>query len=157
MPTKKRDSEEVGDVLRAVLARIDPDQRLQAFEVWNFWNDLVGDGLARRAQPSGYRNGVLIVTVAAHAWMQELQFMKETLRVRLNERLGKEMIRDIYFVSGAVPPPAIAESNEPEHEPAAPASPVELPEISDPELAASFRRLVDAHARRRRTGSKRRK
>ena len=30
----------------------------------------------RRAQPSGFRNGILFVTVATQSWMQELQYMK---------------------------------------------------------------------------------
>lgn len=149
MPRDKPHTEDVGGILRNVLKRIDPEQRLQAFEVWNFWNDAVGEALARRAQPSGYRNGVLFVTVAAHAWMQELQFMKEELRQRLNAQLGSEMIRDIDFVSGAVEPPAQPDDRRPATLPeTAPRPVVALPEIADPELAAAFRRLVEAHARR---------
>ena len=148
MANDERTATGVNKVLRDVLKRIDPEQRLEAFEVWNFWDDVVGSALARRAQPSAYRNGVLIVTVATHAWMQELQFMKDTLRDNLNARLGGKMIRDIYFVSGAVEvaePPATKEVPQP-----APRSTIALPEISDPALAATFRRLADAHSRRSR-------
>jgi hypothetical protein len=152
MPRDKPRSDDVGRILHNVLRRIDPQRRLPAFEVWNFWNDAVGEALARRAQPSGYRNGVLFITVAAHSWMQELQFMKETLRERLNTRLGSEMIRDIEFVSGAVAPPVVTEEPPSTREEVeiAPHRPIALPEIEDPELAAVFRRLVEAHSRRRR-------
>ncbi len=91
------------------------------------------------------RNGVLFVTVATHAWLQELRFLKEQLRARINARLGAELVRDIVFITGAIeePPPA-------EAPPAAAAScpaPIELPPIADPELCAAFDRLLQARSR----------
>lgn len=156
MANDERTTTGVGKVLRDVIKRIDPEQRLGAFEVWNFWDDAVGVALARRARPSAYRNGVLIVTVSAHAWMQELQFMKDTLRDNLNARLGSDMIRDIYFVSGVVDAANTTPSDatkDDARELATTAPPVALPNIADPDLAAVFRRLVEAQARRRRRPS----
>lgn len=137
------------DVVGDVLKRIDPEHRMKAFAVWSFWNDAVGVALARRAQPSGYRNGVLFVTVSTHAWMQELQYMKDTLLEHLNGRLGESMIRDIDFVSGAVEPGPSAEATTPDSTAESPPTrAIALPVIDDPELAATFERIVRAHARR---------
>jgi predicted nucleic acid-binding Zn ribbon protein len=149
MAGEERTPTGVGKTLRDVLKRIDSDQRLEAFEVWNFWDDAVGAALARRARPSGCRNGVLIVTVSAHVWMQELQFMKDDLRRSLNARLGKDLIRDIHLVAGAVDsaPPTAGSADDT----TARLAPMPLPAIADPQLAAAFQRLVRAHARRRRT------
>jgi hypothetical protein len=149
MSEKKDRTESVGTVLRGVLKRIDSEESSQAFAVWSIWSELVGETLARRAQPSSYRNGVLFVTVGAHSWMQELQFMKETLRRRLNARLGRELIRDIDFVSGVVEPPRGRDDPKAVIDQTADAAPpISLPELADPELAATFERLVRAHARR---------
>jgi len=137
----------VSDVLSDVLKRVDPEHQLPAYAIWTFWNAEVGDVIARRAQPARFRNGVLFVTVATHSWMQELQFMKEDIRARLNTRLGAELVRDIYFVSGTVEsegPPA-AEDTAPTPRGRAL---VALPEIADPELAAAFTRLIEARAKR---------
>lgn len=131
----------VADALRQVVQRIDPDRRLAAYRVWTFWAEEVGPAVAARAEPAAFRDGVLSVRVAGAAWMQELQFMKEELRQRLNDRLGAELIRDIYFVSGAVrraaraPRPAATPPAEP---------PVALPAVSDPKLAAVLARLAEA-------------
>ena len=132
----------LADALRQVLQRIDPDRRLPAFRVWALWAEAVGDAVAAHAEPAGFRDGVLSVRVASAAWMQELQFMKEALRERLNERLGAALIRDIYFVSGRVAappvpaPPAVREDcDEP---------PVALPALQDPDLAAIIARLAGA-------------
>lgn len=87
----------VSELVGRVLRRIDPERKLDAYRVWIFWDEEVGAAIAARAQPSGYHRGILSVRVTSHSWMQELQMMKDTLRERLNRRLGQELIRDIYF------------------------------------------------------------
>jgi hypothetical protein len=136
-------------VLADVLKRIDPEQRLQAFEVWRYWQEEVGATLARRSRPSAFRNGVLVVDVSSHAWIQDLQFIKESVRQRLNTRIGRELIRDIYFASGAVALPEPDGKAQPP-DPPPDASDIALPTLSDPALASVFQRIVHAHRRRRR-------
>lgn len=138
----------VGSILSDVLKRVDPEQQLHAYSIWSFWNHEVGDAIARRAQPARFRNGILFVTVATHSWMQELQFMKDRIRDRLNTRLGSELVRDIFFVSGSIEAgPEVAESAAP-----APIASgrklIALPPMADAELAAAFTRIVDARAQR---------
>ncbi len=148
MPRSSQHPSRLADCLERVLGRIDPHQRLKVYRVWTFWEEEVGKTVASRAQPTGYRGGVLSVRVSGHAWMQELQFLKETIRERLNGRLGEELIRDIYFVSGAPPTP------DPRPPPKAAPPNRELalfpalPKMSDPHLATVFQRIVRAHVRR---------
>ncbi len=137
----------VGDILSDVLKRVDPDQQLRAYALWNFWNDEVGETIARRAQPARFRNGILFVTVATHSWMQELQFLKDSLRDRLNVRLGANLVQDIFFVSGVVEEPSAAPEDEVVPAPSGEHL-VVLPPIADAELAAAFTRIVEARAQR---------
>ena len=51
----------VNDVLSTVLAQIDPEHALRAYAVWKFWDEEMGEAIARRAQPTEVRNGVLFV------------------------------------------------------------------------------------------------
>ncbi|HSP98661.1 MAG TPA: DUF721 domain-containing protein [Candidatus Dormibacteraeota bacterium] len=133
----------VADALRQVVQRIDPDRRLAAYRLWTFWADEVGAAVAARAEPAAFRDGVLSVRVAGAAWMQELQFMKDELRQRLNQRLGADLIRDIYFVSGPAPKPARTPPPAPQP-PRAVEAPITLPAVSDPALAAVLARLAEA-------------
>lgn len=137
----------VGSILSDVLKRVDPEQQLRAYGIWAFWNDEVGDAIARRAQPAGFRNGILFVTVATHSWMQELQFMKDGIRDRLNTRLGAELVRDIFFVSGNVDVETDKTKDAVPQSSAHQAALVALPAIADAKLAAIFTRIVDARAR----------
>ena len=147
----------LGKALGAVLKRVDPDAHLRVYRVWSFWAEEVGELIARRARPTHIRNGVLVVTVATHAWMQELRFLKESLRQRLNARLGADLIRDMHFVAGPIdtqsadppPPPEVAPLGR---------SLVSVPAIDDPDLAAAFARILEARAQRiARTRPKRRR
>lgn len=142
----------LGDVIK----RVDPEQQMHAYSIWNFWRTEVGDLIARRAQPSRFRNGILFVTVATPSWMQELQFMKETIRGRLNARLGAELVRDIFFASGTIVAPP---SDAPPARALSGRALVSLPPIADAALAAAFTRVVEARAQRlaRSRGGKRKK
>jgi hypothetical protein len=143
----------VGDTLTQVLQRIDPERRLELFRMWTAE---VGEAVAARAQPAAFRDGVLSVRVSGAAWMQELQFAKEEIRTRLNRRLGAEVVRDVYFVSGggdATPPQP---TRAPAAAPRLPAfeieEPTDLPMLRDPRLAELFARIARAHQRRGREG-----
>jgi predicted nucleic acid-binding Zn ribbon protein len=134
-----------------LLQRIDPDQRLRVYRLWTFWDREVGEAIAARAQPASYRAGVLAVRVSSAAWMQELQFMKDEIRERLNARLGEELVRDIYFVSGAATESRrAAPPRETVAEPDTEAEPVVMPQLRDPRLAEVFERILRAHRRRAR-------
>jgi hypothetical protein len=138
----------VADVLGDVLQRVDPEKQMRAYRIWSFWEDEVGATIARRAQPARVRNGILFVTVATHSWMQELQFMKDTIRDRLNARLGAPLIRDIFFVSGSVDSGAAERHAAPEDLTPARRPLPALPALADPALAAAFTRVLEARAKR---------
>ena len=96
-PTTDRPSR-LGDVLRATLERLPEAQRLADHAVWAHWETVVGPTLARHARPERLRRGLLVVAVDSAEWMQELQFHKRELRDRLNARLGRTAIRDLFLV-----------------------------------------------------------
>ena len=93
----------LGDVLRAALGRLPDAQRLADHQLWTHWDAVVGPTLALHARPERLRRGLLVVAVDSPEWMQELQFLKHELRERLNARLGRAAVRDVFLVlaSGA--------------------------------------------------------
>jgi predicted nucleic acid-binding Zn ribbon protein len=98
-----RDPTRVGDVLRAALARLPVGAELANYPIWSEWTAVVGPVIARHARPRRLRRGMLVVDVDGPDWMHELHFMKRELRERLNARLGRAAIRDLYFVLARSP------------------------------------------------------
>jgi hypothetical protein len=144
--------ERLGNVLEKSLKRIDPSGRLAEYSVWPVWNDIVGDIIARNAQPEKIRQGTLFVKVSSHVWMQQLQYMKDQIADKLNQKLGGEVVKNIFFYVGEISPPAPGSGAKafpppPEPEPAVLADNV-LASIKDPDLRRAFQRLFAAHSRR---------
>jgi predicted nucleic acid-binding Zn ribbon protein len=96
----KKDSpvERLGAVLEKSLKRLELAPRLDEYGVWPIWNDVVGKPIARNAQPEKIRNGTLFVRVTSPVWMQQLQYMKEMIADKLNQRLKGDVVRNIFFV-----------------------------------------------------------
>jgi predicted nucleic acid-binding Zn ribbon protein len=53
----------------------------------------VGEVVAAQAEPTGERDGVLVVTCSSAVWAQELDLMGPELVTKLNELLGAENVR----------------------------------------------------------------
>lgn len=68
--------------------------------IWQVWDGVVGPAVARNARPSWIRNKRLRVRVSGPIWLQELEFVAETIRNRLNEALGRQAIDRIDFRLG---------------------------------------------------------
>jgi predicted nucleic acid-binding Zn ribbon protein len=88
----------LGDVLRAALARLPAAAELADYAVWAHWDAVVGAAVAQHAQPRRIRRGVLLVEVDSVEWMHQLQFLKHELRDRLNARLGRTGVREVFLV-----------------------------------------------------------
>ncbi len=146
--------ERLKEILDLSLKRLDLADRITDYGVWPIWNETVGVTVARNAQPEKIRNGTLFVKVTSPTWMQQLQYMKEMIAEKLNQRLGREVVRNIFFVVGNVrtsePLP-----EKPISEAPSPSQPVEkldekkLATISDPAIRQSLERLYEALSRRR--------
>ena len=88
----------LGDVLRAALDRLPLATPLADYAIWTHWDAVVGPTIARHAQPLRLRRGILSIEVDGSAWMQEIQFLKHDLRERLNARVGRRAVRDVFVV-----------------------------------------------------------
>ena len=81
-----------------VMKRLGLEQRLQQSQVFYLWSDIVGNDVARHAQPICLRNGLLIVGVDHPVWLQELsRYHKPLILRKVQERIGKKAVHDIAF------------------------------------------------------------
>lgn len=90
----------VGDLLAAVFCGTPTEKRLGEGKIWLVWDAAVGEQIAAKAQPASFRDGTLTVVVASAPWMQQLSFLKTQLMEKINERLGGEVVREIYLKAG---------------------------------------------------------
>jgi predicted nucleic acid-binding Zn ribbon protein len=155
MARKDPQIERLGAVLDQSLKRLELSARLGEYGIWPVWNDVVGKPIARNAQPEKIRNGTLFVKVSSPVWMQQLQFMKEMIADKLNQRLRSPIVKNIFFVVGKVgadpsavqSAPRSGQTREPEsHQ----LDETFLESLNDPEIRLAFKRLLKGYSRRRR-------
>ncbi|SRR5688572_7136037 len=151
MAKKTLSTESLGAVLEQSLKRLDLAARLNDYAVWPIWNDVVGQVIARNAQPEKIRNGTLFVKVSSPVWMQQLQFMKDMIAGKLNHRLRGETVKNIFFMVGRIEPSAETETapHDPAENIAATVNEDFLQSIADPEIREAFRKLLKSYSRRR--------
>ena len=53
--------------------------------------------IAKNANPKTLKNGILFVETRHPVWTAELSSRRHSIRKKLNEALGKDLIREIHF------------------------------------------------------------
>ena len=64
----------------------------------NIWSEIVGEKVAMNTEPDRVEHGVIIVKVSSPTWRQELFFQKNEIIKKINNTIGKNVIRDIRFI-----------------------------------------------------------
>ena len=147
-PVARRPVARAAQVLDDLIDRLAFRERLREHAVWNVWAEVVGPLLASRTEPLRIEDGKLFVRVANSTWMQELQFLKDEIRNRLNHRLGAQIVREIFLVMGAGKRHKRKDPDPKSHPVDESAIGALVPAIGHPEIEAAVRRLARARARR---------
>lgn len=86
----------IGDVLNKYRHETDAD----LVRVWQIWDDIVGTVIAQNAKPAAFKGRILLVHVSSSAWIHQLQFLKKEMITKLNDSLGKTLVKDLKFKIG---------------------------------------------------------
>ena len=62
------------------------------------WPKVVEGVVADKTQALKFERNVLFVEVLNSAWASELRFLKEKILEKMNNNLGKKIVRDIRFL-----------------------------------------------------------
>ena len=90
--------ERVGGLVSALFDRLRISERVDRATAIGEWDDVVGEHIARVAQPLRVRDRTLFVEVASAAWMMELTMMRRELLRRVNVGRTRGRIEKIVFV-----------------------------------------------------------
>jgi predicted nucleic acid-binding Zn ribbon protein len=88
---RRRDPRPAGLAVAALAERLAPQTLLAA--VQRVWHEAVGELVAAQAEPTGERDGMLVVTCSSAVWAQELDLMAPDLVARLNGLLDGAPVR----------------------------------------------------------------
>lgn len=98
---KKTDSiESVGSVIDKLLRSGIRRQDTPLLQVWELWEQAVGQIIAENARPAAIKGNILLVHVNSSPWLHQLSFLKKDILVRINRELGRDLVGDIKFKIG---------------------------------------------------------
>ena len=90
----------IGEILFSAFKRRGMAAKLEENAVLKLWPKAVGEQISVQTQPDGLRGGTLFVKATSSVWVQQLHFMKDDIRQKLNELAGKDAIKEIRFSVG---------------------------------------------------------
>ncbi len=90
----------IGEVLFSVLKKRGMTSKIEENTLLKLWPKAVGPQIASKTKPDCLRNGTLFVKTISSVWVQQLHFIKEEIRDKLNQLSGKSAIKEIRFLVG---------------------------------------------------------
>ena len=96
---KRIEPQLIGDVLRISIQESKMAGKLDERRAIEFWAPLVGDYMAKQCGRPTVRDGVMTVSVPGAALRHELTMSRSLLIRLINEKLGKQVIKEIRFIS----------------------------------------------------------
>jgi len=85
----------IGDALEKFLEQSRLRGSIQALQIGDVWEDIMGKTIARYTEEIRIINDTLFITTHVAPLKQELIFQKEKIKLRVNEALGKKIIKEI--------------------------------------------------------------
>ncbi|MDI6777456.1 MAG: DUF721 domain-containing protein [Syntrophales bacterium] len=95
------------DILQTTLKRRKIFLDLEDKRLLPIWNKAVGLQIAAQTRPGKLKGETLFVKVSSSVWMQQLHFLKEEIIEKINQSLGKAVIKNIYFFLGEISLPSL--------------------------------------------------
>lgn len=68
--------------------------------VWARWAAIAGDTMAAHAEPSSLRGGVLRIRADSPAWATEIGYLRDEIRVRVNDAVGESLVEEVRVWTG---------------------------------------------------------
>lgn len=87
----------IGDAIEKFLEQSRIKGSIQALQIGDVWEDIMGKTIARYTEEIKIINDTLFITTHVAPLKQELIFQKEKIKLRVNEALGKKVIKEIVI------------------------------------------------------------
>lgn len=92
------DAISLGDALKKYLAKSRFKYNIQAFQIEDHWEKVMGKTIAKFTDKLEIRDGTLFIHTEVAPLKTELVFQKALIIERINESVGEKMIRDVVIL-----------------------------------------------------------
>ena len=94
--------QQISAILKPLLKRYGLETQMQIFTLIDRWEDFVGYQVASHSLPYHLKFRKLYLFVDSPAWMNQLNYLKEELKNKINKEVGELWIQEIIMKVGSV-------------------------------------------------------
>lgn len=94
---KRTNADTIGNIIKHYLEVEKLDTKMDELRVAELWAEVVGQGVNRYTVNRYVKDGCLYVRLSSATLRNELMLGRSVLVKRLNEAVGREVIKDIIF------------------------------------------------------------
>ena len=87
----------VGDIIRKLMKNPKLAEKMDELDALDVWKELIGDNLKRFVLSAKMNKGNLCVKLSSSVLRNELSYKKSELKERINQKLGKEIVKEIVL------------------------------------------------------------
>jgi predicted nucleic acid-binding Zn ribbon protein len=87
----------LAEALKDYIREMHLDDKLSEVGLINSWEEIVGKAISSRTSKIYIKDHVLFVHLTSSVARSELLMLKQALKEKLNEKAGREVIKDIVF------------------------------------------------------------
>jgi len=88
------------DLLPKTVKRLKLTDHFNKLNIERHYKDIFGDDIANASNPDKIIKGTLHINVSSSAWLMQLSYMQDEFKDKINERLGKKIVKRIHFKIG---------------------------------------------------------
>src|SRR5271157_1253376 len=161
--SKQANLQRLGNVLAGILKKHNIFFDTEAQRLLEVWQKAVGPQISVQTRPDRLKRNTLFVKVSSSVWMHQLHALKQDIIEKINQLLGKDLIKDIHFSIGdipsTIPPNPYSSSFSPDSYPLKDKDKKiiekSVSSVADPELKEILRRVMTKNIIRRRLSANR--
>ena len=94
---RKSNTQRISEVLKSYVQENNLEQKLSELDLIKSWESVVGKTVARYTSDLFIQNATLFVKTSSPVVRNELLMIREEIRLRLNEVVGREIVKTIVF------------------------------------------------------------
>ena len=87
----------VGDIIRKLMKNPKLAEKMDELDALDVWKELIGGNLQKFVLSAKMHKGNLHVKLSSSVLRNELSYKKSELKERINQKLGKEIVKEIIL------------------------------------------------------------
>lgn len=94
---RRSKTQTLAEALKDYISEMKIGRKLREVSVVESWERIVGRAIASKTTSVSLRDGVLHINLRSSVIRSELMMLRESIRTRLNEEAGEEIVREIVI------------------------------------------------------------